>query len=168
MNDACIVIGNFGTLDWDVVFYEALSGASRLAVHVRDRANVISLAYSLHKVNKALMEFFKKVDEAMEGKVLRDPNAKPVTSEDVKILGYRLYELHRTISRNYEAMARVGLANNSLTGGSMRSLKAYSERILDLADWVEAVQLPDHINKVFDRAKLEKERGELFDLAQVQ
>jgi hypothetical protein len=104
----------------------------------------------------------------MEGRVKPEPNAKPVTAEDVRTWGYNLNQLHQTMCQIFEVLARVGLLNNSLIAGPLRTFKSYSERILDLADWIEAVQLPEHLTEVFDRAKREKERGQLFDLSQVE
>jgi hypothetical protein len=168
VNTAYAVIGNFGSLDWNVSIYDALSGVSKLAVSVRDKANVLSLAYSMHKVNKKLAEFFKRSDGLMDGSIKPDANLKPVTKEDVLAMGYTLNKIHQTISQNIEAMTQVGLQNNSLTASSLSRLNHYNERVLDLADWVEAVQLSEFTNEVFNRAHLEVERGELFDLAQVQ
>lgn len=168
MNTAYAVIGNFGSLDWDVSIYDALSGVSKLAVSVRDKANVLSLAYTMHKVNKKLAEFFKRTDGLMDGSIKPDPNLKPPTKEDVLAMGYTLNKIYQTLSQNLEAMNRVGLQNNSLTSSSIIKLRNFNERILDLADWIEAVQLSEYTNQVFDRAHLETERGELFDLAQVQ
>jgi hypothetical protein len=57
VTNASIVIGSFGSLDWNVRVYAALSGVSRLAISVRDRANVLRTAYDLHKVNRASLIF---------------------------------------------------------------------------------------------------------------
>jgi hypothetical protein len=168
VNTAYAVIGNFGSLDWNASIYDALSGVSKLAVSVRDKANVLSLAYGMHKVNKKLAEFFKRSDGLMDGSIKPDPNPRPVTKEDVLTMGYTLNKIHQTLSQNIEAMTRVGLQNNSLTASSLLKMSHYNERVLDLADWVEAVQLKEYTNEVFDRAHLEIERGELFDLAQVE
>jgi hypothetical protein len=168
VNTAYAVIGNFGSLDWNVSIYDALSGVSKLAVSVRDKANVLTLAYTIHKVNRKLEEFFKKTDGVMDGSIKPDPDAKPVTKEDVLAIGYSLNQIHQTLSQNIQAVSRVGLLNNSLAASSILKLKLYNERILDLADWVEAVQLSEYTNEVFARAHSEMERGELFDLAQVQ
>jgi len=65
-------------------------------------------------------------------------------------------------------MEQAKLLNYSLIAGSLSEFRRYSERILDLADWFEAVQLSDFQNEIFDRADRERQQGNIFDLSQVE
>jgi hypothetical protein len=76
--------------------------------------------------------------------------------------------LYHTLDYVYDALKRVGLTNNSLTAGSLASIHRRSEAIANLADWFDVVSEPQEIEGIFQRAKQEKESGELIDLAQVE
>lgn len=168
MSTAAAIINNFGTYDWDAHVYGVLSSASRLAVNVSNQANVIRIAYRLHKVDSELTRFFGKVDAAMQGKSHADPKAEPPTPESLRATADNLEHLYRTLDYVYESLRRVGLTNNSLTAAYLRNIHRHGESILDLADWFEVTAQADQVESIFDRAKQQKERGELVNLAEVE
>lgn len=166
MNHAGTILNTFEAYDLDAKVYNAISVASRIAANVKNRANVIQLAYRLHELNKTLIKFFELVHGAMEGKIAPDPKSEPVTPERLRAMADNLEHLHRTIEYVFESLRRARLTNNSLTAGSLLSIRKHGEAIVDLADWFELAASPTEIADVFNRAKQQKERGELVDLVQ--
>lgn len=167
MGTVCQALVGFDSLEWNAHVYEALSGVSYLAISVRNKANVLNLAFKVRRVNLSLNEFFEKVELAAAGKLPRDPNSKPATREQIQETAFNLSQLHRSIIESYAALARVGLLNNSLTSGALRKLNENGERILDIADWFDLLNQQDQFNKTFDRAAQEKAEGRTVDLDQV-
>ena len=76
--------------------------------------------------------------------------------------------MYRTLDYLVEGARRAGLTNNSLTAGSIKGLQRNLETIASLADWLDLAAQPDAVNGIFERTKLERERGELIDLANVE
>jgi len=74
----------------------------------------------------------------------------------------------RMIDYLSEMMRRAGLANNSLTAGSLLKFQGYSEPLKDLVDWLDALAKREQLDAIFERAKRERERGEVVDLAQIE
>jgi hypothetical protein len=166
-NTASLLIETFGSFEWNADVYDLMSGVSRLASIARSKANVLSIAYSLHKANRKLEEFLRTSDGVLDGSIKPKPAEKPITNEDIRRIGYTLHQMHSTIAQILASLKRVNLTNNSLTASSIQRMSGFNERIMDLADWIEAIQLPETTTAVFERAESEKEMGELFDLAQV-
>jgi len=167
LNQATTIANAFGTYDWDAQVYEALSVASRVAASVKNRANVLRLAYRLYVLSNSLNVFLDTVHATMEGRKPVDPNAEPLTPERLKSTADNLIHLHRTIEYIYEGLRRVGLTNNSLTAGSLRSINKNGPELLDLADWLELLASPKEFEAIFERAEHERESGELYDIDQV-
>jgi hypothetical protein len=159
-----IVLNSIGNPEWNAPVYGALSFASRLAISLRHRGKVLQLARLVHRANRYLQDFFEVVDEAMEGKRQPARDAETLTPERLKAMGFTLVQLHQTMKSTYDAMAEAGLTNNSVIASSLVKYHAYSERILDLADWLESAQLSDYVREVFDRAATERARGAVFSL----
>jgi hypothetical protein len=168
MSTAATVISNLGTYNWNARVYDALALASSLAATVKRRGHVLQLAYALHDLNGTLSEFLKIVNDGMEGKGKADPNAEPVTPQMLRSSADNLEQLYRTLDFVLEGSRRAGLMNNSLTAGSLRKIRRSLEPIANLADWFDLASQPEAMDKIFETAKREKERGELIDLAQVE
>lgn len=167
VNTEAAVIQSFESYEWNADVYGALSAFSRLAVHVKNKANVLSLAYSFHKANRQLQSLFDQVHAAMEGKIPVDPNAEPVTEKRLREVGENLMHLYRTIDYVYECARRAGLLNNSLSSAPLRKMQQHSEGILNLVDYVELLIQKDEVQAIFDRSYREKENGDLFNIEQV-
>jgi hypothetical protein len=74
----------------------------------------------------------------------------------------------RNIDYIHESGRRVGLTNNSLTAGSLKSLVERREGILDVADWLDASLKTDENAAILARARRERESGQTVDLDQVR
>lgn len=168
MSTAAAVINSFDSLEWNATIYEALSGTSRLAITIRNKANVLRIAYALRMVNRTLGGFFQKIDDAVNGRLPKNPDGEIATPERIQEVAYTLSELYDKIVYIQKAMDRAGLLNNSLTSGQLRRLLSHSERILDLADWLDLANHPEYVSEVFTRAAKEREQGKLLDLKEVE
>lgn len=167
MSTAATVISNLGTHNWNARVYDVLALASRLAAAVKNRSNVLRIAYSLHDLNKTVEKFIGTVNSAMTGELKSDPNAEAVTPETLRSNADNFESLYRTLDYIVEGSRRAGLTNNSLTAASVRGLQKNLEAIGNLADWFDLASQPEAINQIFETAEREKERGDLIDLARV-
>lgn len=168
MSTAATVINSLGTYDWNARVYDVLALASRLAASVRDRGNVLRVAYHLRNANKNLTEFLGIVNDAMEGKRKPDPNAEPVSIQTMRSSADNLEQLYRTLEYVVEGCRRAGLMNNSLTAGSLREIQRQLDPIANLADWLDLAAQPEAVDKIFQATEQEKEEGRLIDLTQVE
>ena len=163
----CEVLNAFGTYELESQFYGVLSLASRLAANAKNRANTVKIAYGLFTMDRDLSNFLNNVHAMMEGKKAVPPASEPITRERMIATAENLEHLYRVIDYIHEAARRARLTNNSLTAGSLNSLKHNSEELLDFAHWVELLMEPQQVKTIFDRAAQEKESGEIYDLSQV-
>lgn len=169
MNNAEAILDNFRSYEWNARMYGVLSAASRVAATVKNRANVIKLAYHLRNLNKLVTEMVENVNAGMEGKLpAPSTNESPMTPRQIREQADRFEHLHRMLEYIYESLRRAGLTNNSLTAGSLLSIHRQTATVADFADWLDLASQSDQVDSLFNRAKQEKERGELIDLAQVE
>jgi hypothetical protein len=166
MGTAANFLTIIGPDEWDARVYGALSIASSLSAAVRTRAGRFRLAYGFHKVNRSLAEMFSNVYETLEGK-RPVPNVEPITPQRLHEISENICRVARTLEYLCEQSKRAGLTSDSLTAGSLNSFRKRIEELDDLAGWFETAAHPEEVNSIFARAKQEKERGELFDLSQV-
>ncbi len=169
MNTSDVILDNFRSYEWNARMYGVLSAASRVAATVKNRTNVIKLAYRLRTLNKLVTDIVDNVNAGMEGK-LPPPakDEKPLTPQQIREQADRFEHLHRMLEYIYESLRRVGLTNNSLTAASLSSIHRHTDAIANFADWLDLASQPEQVESLFTRAKQEKERGELIDLAQVE
>ncbi len=167
----CEVINAFEASDIEAKSFDALSLASSLARATRNRANTLRIAFSLFSLNRNLIGFLNEAHAIMEGKkkaALVASSPESVTPERMKTVADNLEHVYRIIDYIYESSKRARLTNNSLTAGSLSSLRHHGEELLDIADWFELMADPKQFSGDFERAKQEKELGELYDLSQVK
>ena len=118
----------------------------------------------LRRLDSALRRLFS------EGvyKTLESTQTETVDPEKVREGIITLRRLHRTLETIPKAAKHIGLTNNSLTAGSLQNIEHWGEEIIELADLAELTQSEEVIQSIYDRAAQEKERGELYDLGQVE
>jgi hypothetical protein len=167
VSTAASVIRSLETYEWDAQIYGTLSIVSRLAVGVRNKANVLRIAYSLHKVNRSLQALLDKVHGAMEGKTSAKAD-EPTSESRLRQTADNLTRMHHTIEYVYESLRRVGMTNNSLTASTLRTLRAHGESVLDLADWFETISQSEEVKAIFERSREEKNKGDVYEINQVQ
>jgi len=161
-------LNDFGSDSWNAEVYGSLSVASRISSMVKTKTQIIQLAYLLHSLNGRLKSLFNDIQEKIDNPSNFEPPAEPATPEQFKKAIDTLRELSTTLFNIYERSKRARLTNNSLIAGSLSRLHTYSEDLCELADWLEMIQKPEAIEAIFDRAKQETERGEVFDLSRVE
>lgn len=147
---------------------DSLSLASALAAAVKRRANSVSIAWNLWKADGVIKNLLERVNGILEGTIEVKPAAEPVTRSQIVELIDTLDLLARTIDYTREAGQRLGLTNNSLTAGSLKSLVAHREGLLDVADWLDASLKTDETLEILTRAGHERDAGQTFDLDQVR
>jgi hypothetical protein len=161
------VIQALDSPEWNADVYGALSSLSRLASALRNKANVLHLAFSLYKLNGALKSLFATVGLAMSGELKLAPGAEVPTPQRLRDSSDKLMKLSRDLEYIYQLLRRVGLTNNSLVGGNLAKLRGYESSIEDLADWFDLMAQSDEVKIIFERASRERDRGEIFDLEHV-
>lgn len=161
------ILNSLGTFEWGARMFGALSLASQVAVSAKKKANVIRLALYLRNLKNSVGDFLDTVHAAMEGKLIPDPDAEQVTPQRLNSITDDVWRLYHVLDYVYESLRRAGLTNNSLTAGSLGAIRAQTESVADVADWLELVSQADQVKAIFDRAQEERDRGELVDLAQI-
>jgi hypothetical protein len=164
----CEVINAFDASDIEAKSFDALSLASSLAKATKNRAHTLRIAYSLFSLNRNLIGFLNETHAIMDGKKKVAPPTESVTPQRMKTVADNLEHIYRIIEYIYESAKRARLTNNSLTAGSLNSLRRHGEELLDIADWLELMADPKQFKDAFERAEQEKELGETYDLSQVK
>jgi hypothetical protein len=163
---AIAVLSNFERDRWNADIYGAMALASQLSVLVQKRALTIRLAYYFWRLNSTLEGFFADVRKAIQAAVPKD--LALVAPERVLEMAQDLRKVHRTIEHIYGSAKRAGLTNNSLTAGALKSVCSYNEDVLELAELLELSLKPELVESIYDRARAERERGDIFDLSEVE
>lgn len=164
MGTPALVLSRFDSDNWNAEFYSVMALASRLALLVKSHAQVVTLAIRLRRLDAGLRRLFS------EGvyKTLESPQVEAVDPEKVREGIITLRRLNRTLDTIIIASKHIGLTNNSLTAGSLSNIEHWREELVELADLAELTYSEGVIQSIFDRAAQEKERGELYDLDQVE
>jgi hypothetical protein len=115
-----------------------------------------------------LAEMLSNVHDSLEDKLPATPPAEPITPQRIQEAGDNLARLARMLEYLYEQSKRAGLTNNSLTAGSLNGIRKRVEQVKDLADWFDTAAHSEEVDAIFARSKEERERGEIFDLPQVE
>jgi hypothetical protein len=95
------------------------------------------------------------------------PKGRDVTPESIAEACESLHKLHGLLEKFLEACKRARLTNNSLMAGAIRNINNYNDEILELSDLLKLSLQPEVVKSIYNRAKAEKERGEIFDLSEV-
>jgi hypothetical protein len=163
----CDFITRFAASNIEAKSFDVLSSVSSLAASVKNRANVLRVAKSLYTLNRTLAKFLDESHEMMSGKKPVPQPTEPSTPHAMRTTADNFEQIHRMLQYIGELGRRARLTNNSLTAGSLKSLLRHSEELLDFADWLETVADPKGVKGVFERAKQERDKGEVYDLTHV-
>jgi hypothetical protein len=146
-----IGVSGFGTDAWNAAFYAAMAAVAKAAEKVQEKSKSLSLPARLWKLDRDLRSFvgglYKPVSEISPG--TSSPEAQREAAD-------KLYQLHRSIEDMYSKMQRAGRTNQTLTGGSLRSIRKQG---LDLEEIAESIHLSldPKIHQLFDEARRERE-----------
>lgn len=143
---------------------DGLAFTSALAAAVNKRSNAISIALQFRKADREIKSLLERVNGIIEGTIKVVTPEEPVTRAQIEGLIDSLDMIARNIDYIHESGRRVGLTNNSLMAGSLKSLVAHREGILDVADWLDASLKTDENAAILARASRERESGQTIDL----
>jgi len=161
---AAAILANFEVDRWNADVYGAMALASRLSSLVKNRAATVKLAYDLRRLNSTLYRFFDEIHKVVERGM---PKGRGVTPERILEASETLLKLHDALDRFYELCRHARLTNNSLMAGTLKSINDYNDEVLELSDLLKLSLQPEVIQSIYNRAKAEKERGDIFDLSEV-
>jgi len=142
--------------------------SAKIAAVAKNKAQVIRLAVKLRSANRSIQGLLNLVHEAEAGRRPLATEREPVSPQQFQNVVDNLDHVTRMIDYLSEMMRRAGLANNSLTAGSLLKFQGYSEPLKDLVDWLDALAKREQLDAIFERARRERERGEVVDLAQIE
>jgi hypothetical protein len=158
------VLRNIELDRWNADIYGVMSLASRLSSLVKDRAATVKVAYHIRRLDSSLAKLFTEIRKAIEEGT---PKGHGVTLEHIVEISESLGKLHEILDKFHEACRRSRLTNNSLVAGSIKSINNYKDEVLELSELLDLSRQPEVVKSIYNRAKAEKERGELFDLSEV-
>ena len=165
---AVTVLNNFGIDGWNARVYGSLSLASQVSIMVKTRAQAFRVSYLLWKLNSNVNQFFLKVDDILSGKIVCPPSAEPITPQQFTQGANDLLRLGLTLNGIYENARRQRLTNNSLIAGPATALRAHADHFFEMAEWFESLAHRDELERVFANAQEERQRGDVFELSQVE
>jgi hypothetical protein len=164
----CDVMNAFAASDIEAKSFSVLATASKVAAAAKNRAHTWRLAGILWSMNRDLANLVDGVHKILSGETVAPaPKQESNTPQEMRTTADNLEHITRTIDYILELSRRARLTNNSLTAGSLNSLSRYNEELRDFADWIETLSDPKYSANAFDRAKREKEAGEIYDLSRV-
>lgn len=159
---------------WNARVYAGLSVASELAAGLEQSKRVgsslgkIWTTYrALGRFNRLLDELFSTVDQAAERNqmpilVVSANGDNSVARDNIR----QLLVLH-ALGTSLLSL-REDISWSRLLRKKLEKLQAHTERLLDLADWCDAMCTPDEMKAKFDAALADLERGDVVPWAAVQ
>ncbi len=164
MGSGIAVIGNISAEYWYADLYGAISLAYRLSALVKSRAAAIRLVYHFRRLDSVLEKFFKDIHAVMKKGVPKDIDSRP---ERIAEAVQGLQKLHAILDRFHQSCKIARLTNNSLFAGHIHNINRYNDEVLELIELFELSLHPEVIDSIYNRAKREKARGEIFDVSEV-
>jgi hypothetical protein len=157
---------------WNARVYAGISAASELAAELHRPKRLFFLLSRLWRIygelgrmNRGLDEIFEKWDRLSIG------NEDGVTQRTLAPEDYRAF---RDVVLRWHAVhmrllsVEDGFPRNALMRERLARFEAHSERLLDLADWLDAMSNPEETNAKFDAGLADLARGDVLPWAAVQ
>lgn len=168
---AAAVVNIFTTDTWKADAYESLSLAARLSMlvkGVRTHSQNLKMSYWLWKINGQAAKFFTKVDDILAAPPTQSANSPELpSSETFQKSVDILMQLGMSFKEVYEEARRRRFLNNSLIAGPVTALHSNADQFFELAEWLEMMKDPNHIDAVFAKANEQRKNGEVYSLAEV-
>jgi hypothetical protein len=151
---------------WNARVYAGLSVASELAAML-DRPRLVAFSllsswqiyWRFGRLNRDLDEIIKECDRHV-------PFPPEIPGEMIRVgrdILLKLYTDCKRLQPLPDGISLRGLINKRIT-----RLHIQSERIIDVADWYDAISSPDETNAKFDAALEELAKGDVVSWAAVQ
>jgi hypothetical protein len=167
---AAVAVAYIGTDRWNADVYGTLSFASRLAEAVKQQRLAYQVRYFLWRVNGRiefmLDDIHAKLEEAIAEAQKGKASSEPSDPSRIHNAMASIQQLHSILDGIYRAAIHHRLTNNSALAASIHRLHRNDERIVELAEWIQDLTNPDPLEKIFDAARAEFERGETVVLAE--
>ena len=151
---------------WNARVYAGLSIASELAAALSRPTSASSSIFAAWKIYWRLGRLNRDLDEILNE--YDRPIAFPVSVSCDRIRQGRdiLLRLHADCNRLLAD--EYGAALRTLTGSRLARLRAQSERILDVADWFDAMSTPEEVSERFKVAQAEFAHGDVVPWSAVR
>jgi hypothetical protein len=150
----------------NVRVYAGLALAAELSVAMdKPRRAAISLFF-LWRTYRRLGSLNRGLEELIEAYEQNCSSAPVASVEQYRFERDLLLGLHAFCARilsPQEGLPKLGLMSKKLA-----RLQINAERLLDLADWLDALSTPEEMNAKFDAALADLERGDVVSWAAVQ
>jgi hypothetical protein len=156
---------------WNARLYSCLAMASELSASL-DQPSLVGSAplnprlnRQLDRLNRSVDEMLKAADEAIE-RQSPDPFPQSLTSDGFCALRDFVLRLHFLCAG---LLSFQGAASgNSLRQNRTARLESNNERLLDLADWLDAMSTPEETSAKFEAALEALAKGDVIPWAAVK
>ena len=163
---------HFGADDWNVAFYEVMSGLAKTtrAAHEKARQTTRVLAFParlwmLERNIRAFVEFLKHPEKGYKGSRPSDEaSSKPV---DPAVIAEGLIGLAESLDQLYAVCKRSGWTNRTITAASLNLLNKYAGFMRDFGE-VVFVAIDPETEARFKDARLQYEAGETVGLEAIR
>jgi hypothetical protein len=161
-----------GSDRWNARLYAGLSISSEMAANLNGSRNLTfrlleqwKIFHHLGQMNRILGETLLEFDQFAER--FKDGSVQDFRpSEDYRAFRdstLRQFSIHARLVSQFR-----GLRQNLLMRKRLDRFEAFSERLLDMADWLDAMSSPEETRAKFDAALEELSRGEVVPWSAVQ
>ncbi len=156
----------FGSNLWNARVYAGLSAASELADSLdRPRAAAFSL-FSTWRIYRRLGRLNRDLDEIINEYDRPVPFSPEMPSEMIRTGRDILLQLYADCKRLQSGPEGTPL--RGLISKRLARLQMQSERVLDIADWFDAMSISEETNAKFDAALADLAKGDVVPWAAAQ
>lgn len=152
-----------GSDRWNASVYASLSTASELAAELDSPNGETLPEIDALKVSEFLDQLNRFVELTADKYV-----PLPANASEEKLLTARdsILSLYRICERVLSLSGRMG--SSSQMQSEFAVLRTQSERLLDVADWLDALSTPEEINAKFEAASAEFANGDVVPWSAIQ
>jgi hypothetical protein len=146
---------------WNADAFSAASFALKVSAAFKNRANALTLAARLWKLDGVLADLLNKIYSAIKV-------AKPATRPTEQSIRSALSALRTICEANetiYLAAKSTGLTNGRFTGTALNSIRVRTDEILDLVEAIEIAMDDPNVDGIFEKSLAELERGETISMS---
>jgi hypothetical protein len=146
--------------------YAGLSDAAELAASLDRRRHAAFHLLSAWKILRRLGRLSRDLDEILKEHDRLLPYPPGVPDDRMRMGRDILLQLYADCKRLQSPLDGIPL--QGLISNRLARLQVQSERILDLADWFDAMSAPEEMNAMFDAALADLAKGDVVPWSAVQ
>lgn len=155
-----------GSDRWNANVYASLSTASELAAELDGPNDEAGPEIDARKVSEFLDQLNRFVEQCLEVADRYVPQPAKTSSEKLLAIRDSILSLYRICGRLLNLSS--GIDRLSKKQSEFALLRTQSERLLDVADWLDALSTPEEINAKFEAASAEFTNGDVVPWATIQ